>query len=149
MISCFARPDLPLTTTKKCFPSSLPTAYGPGPSTVSCAAIDSTFIHKDELISLISAYVSCKICSFLSTSLDCSARELFCMLMLHLPPCNITHLFHTISSPFKCPPDGWYGYWHPMSLLKLQPQLIQIQIWCATKGVEKMLHGIVQCSQAV
>jgi hypothetical protein len=29
-----------------------------------------------------------------------------------------------------------------MSLLKLQLQLIKIQIWCATKGVEKMLHSI-------
>ena len=46
---------------------------------VSCAAINSTLIYKDKLISLISAYVSCKICSFLSPSLDCSASELFCL----------------------------------------------------------------------
>jgi hypothetical protein len=95
MISHFAWPDLPLATTKKGFPGSLSTMYGPDPSTVSCTAIDSTLIHKDELISLISAYVSRKICLFLSTLLDCSVRELFCMLVLHLPPCDQELILHT------------------------------------------------------
>jgi hypothetical protein len=93
MISHFAWPDLPLATTKKGFPGSLSTMYGPGPSMVSCAVIDSTLIHKDKLISLISAYASHKICSFLSTSLNCSVRELFCMLVLL--PCDQELILHT------------------------------------------------------
>lgn len=95
MISCFAHLDLPLTTTKKGFPRGLSTVYGPGLSTVSCATVDGTLVHKDELTSLISAYASCKICSFLGTSLDCSARELFCVLVLHLPPCDQELIFCT------------------------------------------------------
>jgi hypothetical protein len=95
MISHFAWPDLPLAMTKKGFPGSLLTTYGSGLSMVSCAVIDSTLIHKDKLISLISAYASHKICSFLSTSLNCSVRELFCMLVLHLPPCNQKLILHT------------------------------------------------------
>ena len=102
MISGFARPDLLiLPQQKKGFPGSLSTTYGPSPSTVSCAAINGTLVHKDKLIWLISSYASCKICLFLNTSLDCSARELFCMLVL--PPCDqelILHTFFILYPPF-------------------------------------------------
>ena len=66
-----------LTTTKECFPGSLSTTNGPGLSTVSSAAIYSAFIHKNELVGIIRAYASCKIRSFLSTSLNGDTRELF------------------------------------------------------------------------
>ena len=66
----------PLATTKERFPGSLSTTNGPGLSTVSSAAIYSAFIHKHKLVGIICAYASCKMCSFLSTSLNGDAREL-------------------------------------------------------------------------
>ena len=44
---------------------------------VSSATINSTLIYKNELVGIVSAYASCKVCLFLSTSLNCDARELF------------------------------------------------------------------------
>ena len=74
---CSTCPHSPLATTKESFPGSLPTTKGPGPSTISSATINSTFIHKNKLVGVISAYASCEVCSFLNTSLNCDARELF------------------------------------------------------------------------
>ena len=52
-------------------------AHGPGISTVSSALINGTFIYKHKLVGLVSAYASCKICSFLNTTFNCDARELW------------------------------------------------------------------------
>jgi hypothetical protein len=67
----------PLATTKERFPGSLSTTNSPGHSTIRSAAIYSAFIYKNELIGIISAYASCEMYSFLSTSLNGDARELF------------------------------------------------------------------------
>jgi hypothetical protein len=62
---------------KNSFPGSLSTTDGPGLSMVSSATINSTLIYKNELVGIIGAYVSCKVCSFLSTLLNCEVRQLF------------------------------------------------------------------------
>jgi hypothetical protein len=80
MISSFACLDLPFSSTKEGFPRRLLTMYGPCLPTVSGAVINSTFVHKNELISLVCTNTSCKIHSFLGTALNCSMRKLFCML---------------------------------------------------------------------
>jgi hypothetical protein len=107
----FYPPHSPLATAKESFPGSLPPTNGPGPSTVSSATIDSTLIHKNKLVGIIRAYASCEVCSFLSTSLNCDARELFNRVSTttgrRLIDNNIivAHLFHCITSFSKRPPD--------------------------------------------
>ena len=70
------RTDIPSATTEKCFSSSFPTTYSPGPSTICRLSVNCTLINEHKLVRFVSPDACRKFVPFLRTAFNCNSREL-------------------------------------------------------------------------